>query len=114
MPRDLAAYDCDAVARVFERCIESFVASLSGLGYCTAVVQQKRAMVMSFARWARRGRLDATKIDEAAVGAFLVHLGRRRIAIGNRQWTLLVFLEHLVLKRSRPVQSDGGMTPKRR
>src|SRR5262245_13934686 len=59
------------------------------------VIQQKRAMVTSFARWVRQRRVDVTKIDEAAVGAFLVHLRRRRISIGNRHCTLTAFLEHL-------------------
>jgi integrase/recombinase XerD len=106
MPCHVVGDDRDVGAQVFERCIESFVTSLSGLGYRTVVIQQKRAMVTSFARWVRRRRVDVTKIDEAAVRAFLVHLRRRRISIGNRHCTLTAFLEHLRAEGStaRPEQ----------
>lgn len=95
MPCHVVGDDRDVGAEVFERCIESFVTSLSGRGYCTVTIQQKRAMVTSFARWVRQRRVDVTKIDEAAVGAFLAHLRRRRILIGNWHCTLTAFLEHL-------------------
>ena len=95
MPCHVVGDDRDVGVQVFERCIESFVTSLSGRGYCTVTLQQKRAMVTSFARWVRQRRVDVTKIDEAAVGAFLAHLRRRRILIGNWHCTLTAFLEHL-------------------
>ena len=61
-------------ARVLERCIESYSAGLSQLGYCAVVIRQKRSMVASFARWMGRRRLDIAEIDEAAVDAYLAHL----------------------------------------
>ena len=95
MPCHVVGDDRDVGAQVFERCIGSFVTSLSGRGYCTVTIQQKRAMVTSFARWVRQRRVDVAKIDEAAVGAFLAHLRRRQILIGNWHCTLTAFLEHL-------------------
>jgi hypothetical protein len=35
-------------------------------------------MIACFALWVERRRLDVAKIDEATVGAFLVHLCERR------------------------------------
>jgi len=111
MPNHVVAGECGANTSVLERCIESFTTSLSGLGYCAAVVRRKRAMIACFALWVERRRLDVAKIDEATVGAFLVHLGRRRIPIGNRRCTLMAFLEHLrgeaTTVRPAPVPDDS-------
>lgn len=95
MADHVAAVERDANARVIERCIESFTTSLSGLGYCAVAVRQKHAMVVCFAHWVRRRRLDVARIDEAAVEAFLMNLARRRRPSGNRRCTLMAFLEHL-------------------
>jgi site-specific recombinase XerD len=74
-------------------------------------VRQKRSTVARFARWVGRRRLDVVKIDEAAVDAFLVHLRRHRVPIGNRRCTLMAFLEHLrgaaMTVRPEPVH-DGS------
>lgn len=95
MPCHVADDDYDVATRVIERSIGSFMTSLLGFGYCTAVVQRKGAMVTAFARWVGQHRLDATKIDEATVGTFLAHLRRRRIPISKWRCTLTSFLEHL-------------------
>jgi hypothetical protein len=63
MPCHVVGDDRDVGGQVFERCIESFVRSLSGRGYCTVTLQQKRAMVTSFARWVRqRGASTSPKL----------------------------------------------------
>ncbi|MGA8053445.1 MAG: tyrosine-type recombinase/integrase [Burkholderiales bacterium] len=104
MPDDVIATGSDPRAHLVERCIEAYTTELSRLGYRPTVVRQKRAMVACFARWVERRRLDVARIDEAAVDAFLVHLGRRRVRIGNRRCTLLAFLGHLrgEATRARP------------
>jgi integrase/recombinase XerD len=95
MADHVQAAELGSGARVLEQCIESFSAGLSQLGYCAVVIRQKRSMVASFARWMGRRRLDIAEIDEAAVDAYLAHLRRRRVPIGNRSCTLTAFLEHL-------------------
>jgi len=95
MPDHVLAAEHEPRARVFERCIESFTTGLSRLGYCAVVVRQKRAMVARFAHWVERRRLDVAEINEATIGAFLLHLGRRRVPVANQRCTLMAFLEHL-------------------
>ena len=95
MPNHVRVAERESRGRAFERCVESFTTGLSRLGYRAAVVRLKRAMVACFVRWVVRRRLDVAQIDEAAIGAFLVHLGRHRVPIGNRRCTLMAFLEHL-------------------
>lgn len=111
MPNHFPAIDCASRARLLEQCIESFTTEVSRLGYCKAVVRQKRAMAECFARWMMRQRLDVATIDEAVIETFLVHLGCRRIPIGNRRCTLMAFLEHLRTEaatvRPEPVCDDS-------
>jgi integrase/recombinase XerD len=105
------AAPCDPREAVLDQCVESFTVGLSKLGYCAEAVRQKRSTVARFARWVGRRRLDVVKIDEAAVDAFLVHLRRHRVPIGNRRCTLMAFLEHLrgaaMTVRPEPVH-DGS------
>jgi len=107
MPERVLAADQESRARILEQCVESFIAGLSRLGYCEAVLRQKRTMAACFARWVERRRLDIAAIDEATVDAFLVHLRRRRVLVGNRRCTVMAFLEHLrgeaVTSRPEPV-----------
>jgi integrase/recombinase XerD len=102
---------CDSRQGVLERCVESFPSCLSKLGYSALVVRQKRSKAARFACWVRRRRLDVVKLDEAAVDAFLLHLRRHRVPIGNWRRTLTSFLDHLrveaVVPRPQPVRDDS-------
>ena len=95
MSDQVPATECEGRAHVLDKCVESFLTKLSGLGYATATIRQKRAMVEYFARWVVHRRFDIAEIDERVVGAFHVHLGRRRIPMGNWRCTTKTFLEHL-------------------
>jgi len=95
MSDQVPASECERRAHVLDKCVESFLTKLSGLGYSTATMRQKRAMVEYFARWVVRRRLDIAEVDERVVDAFHVHLGRRRIPLGNWRCTTKTFLEHL-------------------
>lgn len=95
MQNHISASECDRKAAALGRCVESFTNGLSKLGYCAAVVRQKRLIVERFVRWVGRRRLDVVDIDEVTVDAFLVYLGRRRVPVGNRHCTLMAFLGHL-------------------
>lgn len=100
----------DTGQAVLERCVESFASHLSRSGYSALVVRQKRSRAVRFACWARRRRLESGEVDEAVVAAFLVHLRRRRVPIGNWHCTLTAFLEHLrdesVVPRRLPARDD--------
>jgi len=95
MSDQVPATEYEGCAHVLDKCVESFLTKLSGLGYSTATMRQKRAMVEYFARWVVHRRLDIAKVDERVVDAFHVHLGRRRIRRGNWRCTTETFLEHL-------------------
>jgi integrase/recombinase XerD len=108
MSDQVPATECEPRARVS---VESFLTKLSGLGYSTATMRQKRAMVAYFVHWVVRRRLDIAEIDERTVDAFQVHLGRRRIPMGNWRCTIMAFLEHLrdqaLTARPEPVRDDS-------
>lgn len=81
---------------VFEPYLESFTTKLTGLGYCTAVVRQKRAAVSTFARWAVAEGYDIATIVDATLEAFLgASQASDASAKSSRRCTLMGFLEHL-------------------
>jgi integrase/recombinase XerD len=100
----------EAEERVLERLINSFAEALMRSGYCPAVIGQKRIMVAQFARWLGKRRVPLRRIGETTVNAFLAHWRRRGFQIGNRQYTLIVFLEHLrqvgVTVRPEPAREE--------
>ena len=82
--------------RVFEPYLESFTTKLISLGYCAAVMRQKRATVSTFARWAVAERHDIATIDDATLEAFLkASRASNASAKSSRRCTLKGFLEHL-------------------
>jgi integrase/recombinase XerD len=111
MSDQVPATVCDRRAHVLDEAAESFMTKLSRLGYCKVAMRQKRVMVGYFARWVIHRRLDIAEIDENTVDAFLVHLGRRRISIGNWRCTTVTFLENLreqaLTPRPEPVLDDS-------
>ena len=81
---------------VLEQYLESFTTELEGLGYCAAVVRQKRAAAAAFARWAVLERHEVTSIDEPTVEAFLAESGAGDASASRiRRFALTGFLEHL-------------------
>ena len=81
---------------VLEQCLESFTTELTSLGYCAAVVRQKRATARAFARWAVGQGLDVATIDDATIEAFLADSGvGHPTPKSNRRCTLARFLARL-------------------